>query len=94
MPPAGFELAIPANERSQTFVLDRSATGMCEKLPIRYQKSLRPQVINREFCFLKYCIGVFYWNTAIHLDFVSNQTVTFIPVCIFVHVATSLLNKE
>ena len=28
MPPAGFELAIPASERPQTHALDSAATGM------------------------------------------------------------------
>jgi hypothetical protein len=28
MKPAGFETAIPANERSQTHALDRAATGI------------------------------------------------------------------
>ena len=28
MPPAGFELAIPAWQRSQTHALDRTATGI------------------------------------------------------------------
>ena len=28
MPPAGFELAIPASERPQTHALDRAATGI------------------------------------------------------------------
>jgi hypothetical protein len=28
MPPAGFELAIPASERPQTYALDRAATGI------------------------------------------------------------------
>jgi hypothetical protein len=30
MPPAGFQPAIPADERLQTHVLDRSATGIGE----------------------------------------------------------------
>jgi sensor histidine kinase YesM len=29
MPPAGFELTIPASERPQTHALDRAATGIC-----------------------------------------------------------------
>jgi len=28
MPPAGFELAIPANERQQTHALEHAATGI------------------------------------------------------------------
>jgi hypothetical protein len=31
MPPAGFEPAIPASERSQTYALDPAATGIGEK---------------------------------------------------------------
>ena len=35
MPPAGFEPAIPASERPQTYALDRAATGV-GKLDIVY----------------------------------------------------------
>jgi hypothetical protein len=30
MPPAGFERAIPASERPQTYALDGAATGICK----------------------------------------------------------------
>jgi hypothetical protein len=32
MPPAGFEAAIPAGDRPQTLALDRSATGIGERI--------------------------------------------------------------
>jgi hypothetical protein len=34
MPTAGFELAMPASERPQTFTLDRAATGIGREINI------------------------------------------------------------
>jgi hypothetical protein len=42
MPPAGFEPAIPASQRPQTYALDRAATGMRTRNP-----SKRPAVDTR-----------------------------------------------
>ena len=49
MPPAGFEPAIPANERLQTHVLDRAATGIGSKVIIQSdQKLCAPDDYNTE----------------------------------------------
>ena len=41
MPPAGFEPAVPASDRLQTLVLDRSATGIGPyKIPLLHSYSV------------------------------------------------------
>jgi len=40
VPPAGFEPAIPASERSQTHALDRAATGIGALNPTSYKLSI------------------------------------------------------
>jgi hypothetical protein len=40
MPPAGFELAIPASEWPQTHVLDRAATGIGSEIHTKHVNTL------------------------------------------------------
>jgi hypothetical protein len=40
MPPAGFELAIPASEQPQTHALDRAATGIAIILPMLHVSNI------------------------------------------------------
>jgi hypothetical protein len=51
MPWAGFEPAIPATERPQTYILDRAATGIGQYLHVIVSVTSR-QYDNEQFCLM------------------------------------------
>jgi len=51
MPPVGFEPTISADERPQTYVLDRAATGTGNFMPVSIENTfLNIQMIFETFC--------------------------------------------
>ena len=52
MPPAGFEPAIPADERQQTHALDRTATGVGLVFVFKQNQMFSVQILNPEHPYL------------------------------------------
>jgi hypothetical protein len=57
MPPAGFELAIPASERPQTHALDRAATGIGIMIDYLYEIFLKYEATQKFVVSTRYNIG-------------------------------------
>jgi len=59
--PAGFETAVPTNQRQQNFALDRAAT--VDSNPVTYLNKKRWLVFVIEMEFIHFEEGTYFWNT-------------------------------